>query len=473
MDDDAPLVPIAPPLVTIPDVELCAVGTWHASTGVTTFTREDLAACIAAMDCPGVRNPVLKLGHAEEDGAGLRWDGEPTIGWIGNMRLGPDDAKIIGDYTGMPGWLASILPSAYPDRSIEMYRPFKCQIGHSHPAVITAVALLGVAPPAVGVLQSLQDVAALYQVQTAAPVQAVAVRHGNVVYLATTTPEPEPPERRAPTALETASGVDPDAIQESWQSALDDLIEAWAPITTAWRADLSEQIRDLVDQAELVALAAMELPVALAETVLRTAMLALAEIAAGQMAAEAASQGVQVAAPDVDDEHLGEIASSLAELMARWLAGAAGREALRRATADASGDDVAAAVDEHLAALSDRFVREQLGGALSAAQASGRFGVLDQAPDAQYAASEVLDAGTCKPCKEIDEHVFESLAEAKAHYLTGGFINCEGRLRCRGIIVALWPDTAAAAPPGPARHPVRLLIGGPSHGDQSVRLRIH
>lgn len=157
-------VPQTVALLTVPDVELVAAGTWRASTGITTFTDDDLAQAVAALDCPGIRNPVLKLGHEEDDpdGQKMRWDGEPAVGWIDNMRLNDTATKIIGDFAGMPAWLAEALPSAYPDRSIEIYRPFMCQIGHTHPAVITAVALLGVTAPGVGVLKSLQDVRALY-----------------------------------------------------------------------------------------------------------------------------------------------------------------------------------------------------------------------------------------------------------------------------------------------------------------------
>lgn len=157
-------VPQGVALLTVPDVELVAAGTWNASTGTTTFTDDDLADAVAALDCPGVRNPVLKLGHDEDDpdATKMRWDGEPAIGWVANMRLNESRTKIIGDFAGMPAWLAEALPSAYPDRSIEIWRPFMCQIGHVHPAVITAVALLGVVAPGVGVLRSLQDVRALY-----------------------------------------------------------------------------------------------------------------------------------------------------------------------------------------------------------------------------------------------------------------------------------------------------------------------
>ena len=150
-------VPRSRALVSIPGVELAQAGTWRLSSGEATITREDLAAAVAALDCPAVRNPVLKLGHVDS-----RFDGEPAVGWVSNLRLADDGNTVVGDYRGMPAWLGDILPSAYPDRSIEATRQFRCQIGHTHQMVITAVALLGVTAPGIGTLESLQDVAALY-----------------------------------------------------------------------------------------------------------------------------------------------------------------------------------------------------------------------------------------------------------------------------------------------------------------------
>jgi Mu-like prophage I protein len=162
-------VPQTPPLATVPNVELMHTGTWPISTGIATFTTEDLTNAVAALDCPAVRRPVLKLGHDEPDPQnGLRWDGEPAIGSVTNMAVAENGRTLVGDYTGMPGWLGDILASAYPDRSIEGQYDFRCQLGHTHPFVLTAVALLGVTPPGIGTLQSLQDVAALYGVAAAA-----------------------------------------------------------------------------------------------------------------------------------------------------------------------------------------------------------------------------------------------------------------------------------------------------------------
>jgi hypothetical protein len=146
-----------PQLVTLPNVDILATGTWALSSGEATFTAQDLANAVQAAQCPAVGSPVLKLGHIDP-----RFDGEPAVGRVMNLSLTADGNKITGDLSGMPAWLGTILASAYPNRSIEGYYDFACQVGHVHPFAIKALALLGVTPPGVGVLSSLADVAALY-----------------------------------------------------------------------------------------------------------------------------------------------------------------------------------------------------------------------------------------------------------------------------------------------------------------------
>lgn len=167
----APLpVPSAPPLSHLPQVELMHAGTWDASTGTHTFTADDFASAIAALDCPAVRRPVIKLGHVDP-----RFDGEPAVGWVDHLATTNGGRCLVGDLVGMPGWLATpdehghtVIASAYPNRSIEGQWDYRCAIGHTHPFVLTGLALLGISEPAIGTLQSLQDVGALYGVAATA-----------------------------------------------------------------------------------------------------------------------------------------------------------------------------------------------------------------------------------------------------------------------------------------------------------------
>lgn len=152
-------VPTPLPLARMAQVELMQTGTWDASTGQHTFTTDDLANAVAALECPAVRRPIIKLGHTDP-----RFDGEPAVGWLANMATADDGHTLVADLVGMPGWLGPILASAFPDRSIEGQWHYKCALGHEHGFVLTGLALLGVTHPAIGTLASLQDVATLYGV---------------------------------------------------------------------------------------------------------------------------------------------------------------------------------------------------------------------------------------------------------------------------------------------------------------------
>jgi hypothetical protein len=208
-------VPVAPPLVNIYDVELVHAGQWDISTGTWVATAEDLAYAVAALDCPAVRSPVIKIGHTDP-----RFDGEPAVGWIGGMRV-IDGYTLAGNYMGLPGWLAatdavgnSVLSSAYPDRSVEGRYDYRCQLGHLHPFVIEAVALLGVTPPGIGTLASLQDIAALYGVVASAhepsgvPVSTVVHAAKAAAMKETAVPNPRP--------LTVAAGVTTEDVRRRY-----------------------------------------------------------------------------------------------------------------------------------------------------------------------------------------------------------------------------------------------------------------
>ena len=149
-----------PVLRKVPDVELLKTGEWPLATGTCSFTTEDLAAAVRAAQSPSVARPVIKLGHDDP-----RFSGEPAVGFVDNLRLSQDGSTLVGDLCGVPGWLADIMPSAYPRRSIEGQFNYRDQAGTVHPFALTGLALLGVTPPAVGTLATLRDVAALYQVE--------------------------------------------------------------------------------------------------------------------------------------------------------------------------------------------------------------------------------------------------------------------------------------------------------------------
>lgn len=147
-------IPDRPALVTIPNVELVKTGHWELSSGPFDCTALDLIAAVAAQDDPAIRVPILKLGHIDP-----RFDGEPAIGRVTNMRVSADGQTLLGDIEGVPAWIADIMPSAWPSRSFEGYQDYSTGNGNNHKFVLTALSLLGVTLPGI---ETLADVASVY-----------------------------------------------------------------------------------------------------------------------------------------------------------------------------------------------------------------------------------------------------------------------------------------------------------------------
>jgi hypothetical protein len=444
-------------LRTLHGIELAALGTWKASTGETTFTEADFINAVAALECPGVRNPVIKLGHQEPDSdSGIRWDGEPAVGWVANMRF--DGVKMLGDFTGMPAWLAdadenglSVLAAAYPDRSIEIYRPFQCQIGHLHPSVIAAVSLLGVAPPGVGVLKSMQDVYAAF---TEAGNSQVSAQLGARLAVATTVTLAAAADPRELTDIEKRSGVDFDQQNAQWSTAVDELVDNWDEISEAQREELAAQVADAVDNAP-DDLGGLTVTSTVAAAVLLAAMVAVAKLAAIDQSDAAKAQGFVLEVPGITDDDLRPTAEAVASAMASSTASTAGRTAAQ-ALGTGDGKAVAEQVTAHLSGLGDRFLRDQLGGAVSHAQHIGRMAALSgySGPVDLYA-SERNDTNACAPCREIDGKRFDSAAAADAAYGSGKYSGCAGGARCRGQLIAVFGSDRATA-----RTTIRTSLGG-------------
>ena len=251
--------------------------------------------------------------------------------------------------------------------------------------------------------------------------------------------------RRNLTAVEAAAKTDFVQVQDDWQTALDALVTAWAAkITPLVRAQLLEQVTAAVDSGDIAALSALTVDVPGAQDLIDQHMADLADQAAQQMTDEAAAQGVTIAGtPAIDVARLTAVAGLIASLVNSGLASSAARKALQVWGPESTSKEVTDAVKLHLVSLTDASLRDNLGAALSVAQNEGRVAVLRDAPDtATYYASEVLDTNTCGPCADNDGHEYTSLDDADAAYASGGFIDCDGGLRCRGIVITVFDQAA-------------------------------
>lgn len=253
------------------------------------------------------------------------------------------------------------------------------------------------------------------------------------------------PLRRPVTDVEAAAHVDFPGLQNDWQAALDELLAEWGPVADAMRVQVMAAVADAVEAGDVTGLARVEPDIADATALIAAALEQAATRAATRMRAEARAQGVTIptvlAAAGPWTSRLAATAKATAAVLASGLVFAAAKAALRVFGAGRPPKQVVAAVNDHLTGLSSAFPAEQLGGALTAAQNAGRLDAVEAAPsEPELRASEVLDKATCEPCKRIDGHLYPDLAAARAAYANGGYVGCQGGLRCRGIIFARWED---------------------------------
>lgn len=247
---------------------------------------------------------------------------------------------------------------------------------------------------------------------------------------------------REPNDIEAAAGTDFSALQQKWESETAALVSAWGDIRSKQIDDLVKQVEAAVKAADPTAMASVQAEV-LGEDVILKHMITAAKDAIAGALSEASTQGMSlVGLSDADlTELLTPRAAAMATLLARAISESAGRQALLRyGVSTLSPDDVGAGVRSHLESLSDSYLNDQLGGAMTQAQNAGRRTVMVQDPSAKIYASELLDQNTCTNCAQEDGKKFASQADADAAYPTGGYVDCLGGPRCRGTLVAVYGE---------------------------------
>ncbi|MFM9656834.1 hypothetical protein [Streptomyces scabiei] len=261
------------------------------------------------------------------------------------------------------------------------------------------------------------------------------------------------PLRRQPTELETRSRCDFAAMDKAWHEAVDATVDAWADIQTAQREQITAAVQAAAEADDLSSLDSLTVDSSDGARLLIARMISYAREAGEAQQAEAEAQGVTVPEWSLDDEaltaaairdRLRQIGRTAARVLGAGLVQSALRQAMR-VWGSGSADQVAAAVDEHLAGLSGAAVEEQIGAAMTAAQNEGRMAVLAVAPPAEYTATEILDKNSCKPCRDIDGTRYTTLPDARAAYPSGGYTGCLGGARCRGTLVTVWPQESEQA----------------------------
>lgn len=241
-----------------------------------------------------------------------------------------------------------------------------------------------------------------------------------------------------------SSEIDLSRVQAAWERQLTALLGTWKGITADQIREIADRVRAAVNNNDVAALAALSVSTQEASAALILAMNTMAQHAAEEVVREARTQGAHLEPVPGQPGLIAAVAIATATLLGSGLANAGAREALRRFTPGASGDAVSAATVEHLKSLSDAFLRDNLGNALTSAQNDARMETYRAGPVTALYGNEVMDGRTCKPCRRIDgkwlgntddPHTVEVVNMV---YPNGGYVECEGGPRCRGTIVGVY-----------------------------------
>jgi hypothetical protein len=249
--------------------------------------------------------------------------------------------------------------------------------------------------------------------------------------------------RRQPTTAEAAAKTNFAKLDTQWASALDKLVKSWGNVRDTQIGQLHAKVKAAGD--DLNALSGLTVD-AIGSDVIETRLKSVATQAAKDMIKEASEQGAEVDMPDMSawEERLTNRAEAVDNLLARSLAEAGSRRAVAVSGGALTAGEVADDVQSYLKGMTDSWLRDQLGGAITAAQNAGRKAVMQEGKPAAIYASELLDANTCEECTAIDGTEYGSVDEAEADYPTGGYLACLGGPRCRGTLVSVFDEAPAA-----------------------------
>lgn len=250
--------------VSFPGVELTKVGKWDSTLGPVEVTGEDIAAMVEA-EADRVSDPVpTKPGHFDP-----RFDGDPALGWVRNLRVNAAGDTLIGDIADVPESLAPLIRDGYRRRSVEFDRNVKAKNGKTYRAILTGLALLGAKRPAVSGLADLPTVYASGHEPTAAAVVADdthgvphAVPAGgdpgtNPARLSGDNDEVEGGSDVDLTKIKELLGLDPDTSDDDTltaaQSAISDGLDALAQIRSALGLPEDAPVADILSAIPVAA----------------------------------------------------------------------------------------------------------------------------------------------------------------------------------------------------------------------------
>lgn len=392
------------------------------------------------------RFPVPMLGASENVNRANADAAEVVFGrWLLVPRLDRWKGALNNDYLPMfypEGTRADQIDLEFDyDRSSIVPDDKEAEAAELDSKVKAAVALIGLGFDAIETMEALKLPTLSYTKPAAPAVQAPSpavppaetdatqARHDHRLPVL----DAKPRKKKEPVLPDLSS------MQADWEATLDHLLNDFEAINNQWQEDLLAQIHQMAAGGSLLELLGLKVDATSGASLLEQSMAALNEGAAKKVVQEAADQGRTIMPGSTRRSELSVLAQVVMTQLANEISLSAGREAVRVSGSATTPDEVVLAVRTHLDELTDARPRQQLGGALTAAQHSGRMATLLSAPEAAYYASEVLDKNTCEFCAAVNKRwLGNSLGEAQRLYPRAGYIDCKGGIRCRGTIVAVW-----------------------------------
>lgn len=239
---------------------------------------------------------------------------------------------------------------------------------------------------------------------------------------------------------EIAAAVDYNALDTTYQSALD-LVVQEVRILRGYQID---ELHDAIVEAGGDLSTLGELTATLQHSdVVASRLRQVAGLAAEQMVQEARRQGQTLERPDIETLTAAFVsrAEAVDNIITRDISTAASRDSVRLSGGSLTEAEVADQVRTDLHNLSDRYLRDILGGAIQGAINDGRGLVIQKADPTDIYSSEILDTNTCVNCVGRDGTHYQTWEDASKDYPSGGFKDCLGREKCRGLLVAVWNET--------------------------------
>jgi hypothetical protein len=242
---------------------------------------------------------------------------------------------------------------------------------------------------------------------------------------------------------EITAAVDYNAIDTAYQSALDLLIQEVRQLQGYQIGELHDAIVEAA--GDLDKLSELEATPEHADMI-TLRLKQVVDLAANQHVEEARRQGVTMPRPDTSklDASIKNRSEAIDNLLTRNLGQSASRIAMRLSGGTLTSAEVADKVRLDLQSRSDAYMRDILGGGVQKAINDGRGVVMREAGPNYIYASELLDNATCAACAGIDGTQYQTMDDAERDYPGGGFTDCAGGERCRGMLVAIYNETGAA-----------------------------